>query len=136
MFSCQDFAVDDRENILHIQPTVVSLFVRLCFCLFCASEAGGVDREFQKGVEAAGDPFGLVVTSLPFFAGMQGNGDKEVYGTFRTGCSRAVSAFWDGAGRGGEGPGGLTGSLFDTSGRPYVPGGNRSHGCRGISGNG
>ena len=83
MFSCQDFAVDDRENILHIQPTVVSLFVRLCFCLFCASEAGGVDREFQKGVEAAGDPFGLVVTSLPFFAGMQGNGDKEVYGTYR-----------------------------------------------------
>ena len=29
------------------------------------------------------DPFGLVVTSLPFFAGMQGNGDKEVYGTYR-----------------------------------------------------
>ena len=34
-------------------------------------------------VSMGGDPFGLVVTSLPFFAGMQGNGDKEVYGTYR-----------------------------------------------------
>ena len=24
-----------------------------------------------------------IFTSLPFFAGMQGNGDKEVYGTYR-----------------------------------------------------
>ena len=78
MFSCQDFAVDDRENILHIQPTVVSLFVRLCFCLFCASEAGGVDREFQKGVEAAGDPFGLVVAALFPLFGMERDGEEKV----------------------------------------------------------
>lgn len=37
----------------------------------------------HMGTDAGGDPFGLVVTSLPFFAGMQGNGDKEVYGTYR-----------------------------------------------------
>lgn len=78
MFSCQGFAVDDRENILHIQPTVVSLFVRLRFCLFCAAKAGGVDREFQKGVEAAGDPFGLVVAALFSLLGMERDGEEKV----------------------------------------------------------
>ena len=39
--------------------------------------------DIPYGTDAGGDPFGLVVTSLPFFAGMQGNGDKEVYGTYR-----------------------------------------------------
>ena len=42
-----------------------------------------IDGDIPYGTDAGGDPFGLVVTSLPFFAGMQGNGDKEVYGTYR-----------------------------------------------------
>ncbi len=42
-----------------------------------------IDRDIPDGTDAGGDPFGLVVASLPFFAGMQGNGDEEVYGTYR-----------------------------------------------------
>lgn len=42
-----------------------------------------VSMGYPIWTDAGGDPFGLVVTSLPFFAGMQGNGDKEVYGTYR-----------------------------------------------------
>ena len=41
-----------------------------------------IDGDIPYGTDAGGDPFGLVVTSCRF-CGDEGNGDKEVYGTYR-----------------------------------------------------
>ncbi len=52
-------------------------------CVGGAYQSLRIDRDVPDGTDAGGDPFGLVVASLPFFAGMQGDGEEEVYGTYR-----------------------------------------------------
>lgn len=52
-------------------------------CVGGTGQALRIDRDIPYGTDAGGDPLGLVVASLPFFAGMQGDGNEEVYGANR-----------------------------------------------------
>ncbi len=52
-------------------------------CVGGTDQTSRIDGDIPYGTDAGGDPFGLVVSSFPFFAGMQGNGDDEVHGTYR-----------------------------------------------------
>ena len=83
MFVFQRVGVLYTEDVLYIFRSFEYLLAGLAFGLFDAGQRRGVDRDSGDGPDAACDPFRLVITSLPFFAGMQGNGDKEVYGTYR-----------------------------------------------------
>lgn len=68
----------DGKDFLHVEPTVVDLFVGLRVGVVGAAQAGGVDGELQHAVEAAGYPFRLVVAAFTLFTGMEGDGQEQV----------------------------------------------------------
>lgn len=87
MFVLEGMGVGDGEDFLHVQPAFVYLFVRLGFGLADAAKAGGVDGKLQHAVDAAGDPFGLVVAAFLPFLRVERDGEKQVGNIGKDGLS-------------------------------------------------